>query len=63
LWIYTKLKFSMDLDGILFKDGSVCVNRPGGENIQSLSLSLLPKGENNKTWMLMHIEMGRNLAY
>jgi hypothetical protein len=36
----------MALDGILFKDGSVHIKRPGGENIPSPSLSLLSKGEN-----------------
>jgi hypothetical protein len=51
----------MALDDILFKYGFVRVKSHGGENIQRLSFSLLSKGENNKTLMLMHIERGRNL--
>jgi hypothetical protein len=53
----------MAIDYILFKDGYVHTTRPGGNNIQRLFLSLLSKGENNKTMMLMHIERGRSLAY
>jgi hypothetical protein len=48
----------MAIDGIMFKDGSVRATRLGENNIQRLSLSLLSKGGNNKSLMLMHIERG-----